>query len=387
MAGLSIPVCGAEDTAPPEIAGGRAARHARLAKAVLVSMKPILREDRMIYALIAIHAGLAIWALQATGASAAFAYSAYFPAWPMIFLVFFPFVYGTLILLKVVHRLEKRRGMAFRMILAEKRLAHFGAGIVLLCALMVFQGSFTSIKNGFPLWQGGFPYDVGQADIDRLLHFGRDPWQYLYAVGENGFVRALIEWNYNQAWFLICFSAMFWVAVAYEARAIRTRYMLCYVLTWIIVGNIFAGLFLSAGPAFYGHVTGDVARFADQLSFLDQSGDSMHSAARMQRYLWAFYERGIAGFGSGIAAFPSMHVALATLNALFLFEFSRKAGLAALCYVVLVLASSVYLAWHYAIDGYAAILLTTAVYFAVRRMMRGTVVEEETPTALQDATT
>ena len=112
-----------------------------------------------------------------------------------------------------------------------------------------------------------------------------------------------------------------------------------------------------------------VARFADQMAFLEKSGDGMHSAAHIQRYLWAFHERGTAGFGSGIAAFPSVHVSLVTLNALFLFEFSRKAGLVACAYVALVVASSVYLAWHYAIDGYAAIILTIAIYGVIRWLL------------------
>jgi hypothetical protein len=351
----------------------------RLATGVLARMKQILLADRVIYAVIAIHAVVAICAIQATGASSAFAYLAYFPIWSFVFLLFFPFVYCTLGLLIVVHRIERRRGTAFRLILSEQRLAHFGAGLVLLCAMMIFQGSLTSVKNAFPAWWGGFPYDTIQAEIDKALHFGRDPWHYLYAAGENDFVRALVEWNYNQAWFLICFSTLFWVAVAYEARAIRTRYFLCYALVWIVIGNVFAGAFLSAGPAFYGHVTGVVARFAEQLAFLEKSGDGMHSAARVQHYLWAFHERGTAGFGSGIAAFPSMHVSLATLNALFLFEFSRRAGLVAFAYVALVVASSVYLAWHYAIDGYAAIILTVAIYAAVRWLTNGAAASAATP--------
>ena len=334
---------------------------------ILGPIRAILWDDRAIYAIVALHAAIGIVAIAATGDNSAFAYLAYFPTWPFIFLIFFPFVYALLILLQVVHRLDRRRGMAARLVLSDRRLAHFGAGLVLLCAMMIFQGTFTSLKNAFPTWWGGFPYDVVQADLDRVLHFGRDPWHYLYVLGANGFVRGLVEWNYNQGWFVLCFSALFWVAVSYEARAIRTRYFLCYVLVWIIIGNLFAGLFLSAGPAFYGHVTGDTARFAGQLAFLGQSDWGMHSAVRMQQYLWATQQRGEAGFGSGIAAFPSMHVGLVTLNALFLFEHNRKAGLAAFAYVALVVASSVYLAWHYAIDGYCAIIVTVVIYSLARR--------------------
>jgi hypothetical protein len=234
---------------------------------------------------------------------------------------------------------------------------------------MLFHETVGSIKNALPIWHGGFPYDVAQADLDRLLHFGQDPWRYLYAVAGSGFMRSIIEWNYNQGWFIVCFSALFWIAVSYEARAIRTRYMLCYVLVWIVIGNLFAGFFLSAGPAFYGHVTGDMARFGDQMAFLEGSQGSKHAAVRVQHYLWSLYASGEQGVGSGISAFPSMHVSLVTLNALFLLEISRRWGLAGFAYVAVIVTSSVYLAWHYAIDGYAAIVLTVAIYAVVRYAM------------------
>jgi hypothetical protein len=44
--------------------------------------------------------------------------------------------------------------------------------------------------------------------------------------------------------------------------------------------------------------------------------------------------------------------------------------LAAFAYVALVVASSVYLAWHYAIDGYAAVAMTLVIYATVRRASR-----------------
>jgi hypothetical protein len=332
-------------------------------------MVQILRADSVVYAAVAAYAAIAICVLRTSGVLSAFTGLHYAPVWIKVFFLLFPFVYGMLGVLHVVHRVDKRRRLAFRMTFSGKQLAHFGAGLVLLLAIMIFHEAAGSIKDALPVWRGSFLYDAVQANIDRLLHFGEDPWRYLYAVAGYGSVRAIVEWNYNQGWFIVCFSALFWVAVAYEARAIRTRYMICYILVWIVIGNIFAGVFLSAGPAFYGHVTGDMARFADQMAFLNQGGSGRHSAVHIQNYLWSLYERREQGLGSGISAFPSMHVSLVTLNALFLFEFNRKWGLATFAYVALIVASSVYLAWHYAIDGYVAIILTIVVYMVVRHAM------------------
>lgn len=329
----------------------------------------LISEDRLIYVSIGGYASVAALVVWATGASAAFAYIHYLLTWPLVFLLLFPFLYLMLLLLQIVHRFDRRRSLAFKRVLAPARIGHLIAGLVLLTALMVFQGTFTTVKNALPLWAGGFPYDGLQADIDDLLHFGRAPWTYLYRIAGSDIVRYLVEWNYNQGWFVFCFGALFWVAVSPGARKVRTRYFLCYICCWIVIGNVLAGLFLSAGPAFYGHVTGDTARFAEQLAFLARGTGYSHSAVAVQAYLWSFYEAGTAGFGSGISAFPSMHVSLVTLNALFLFEHSRRLGMLAFGYAALVLASSVYLAWHYAIDGYAAVIVTVAIFLAIRRLM------------------
>ncbi len=114
-------------------------------------------------------------------------------------------------------------------------------------------------------------------------------------------------------------------------------------------------------------MTGDTGRFAAIASFLtrDASGSS---AALFQAYLWSNHQAGTSALGTGISAFPSMHVALAMVNALFLREINRSAGHAAFAYVGLVLFSSVYLGWHYAIDGYVSILIVLALHALMRRL-------------------
>ena len=115
-------------------------------------------------------------------------------------------------------------------------------------------------------------------------------------------------------------------------------------------------------------MTGDHTRFAELLAFLAQSPLDA-SVIVSQRYLWLIHENHLQGLGGGISAFPSVHVALVTMNALFVIERSRFWGILAFGYVAFVLASSVYLGWHYAIDGYASIVLVTAAHFGLRRFM------------------
>lgn len=64
-----------------------------------------------------------------------------------------------------------------------------------------------------------------------------------------------------------------------------------------------------------------------------------------------------------------MHVALITVVALFVSERSRAFGALAWIYVVFIVLSSVYLGWHYAIDGYAALVSVVALYWGLRWIM------------------
>lgn len=315
------------------------------------------------------YAAFAALLVIGTGATHALAFSSYLGIWSIPFFFVFPTLYLGTRMFWVVHRVDRRRRLALRSVFPPLRMRQFATGMVLLLALMFFQGGFTSIKAAMPFWQSGFPHDEIQANLDRALHFGSDPWRYLFAVTDARWLQRLVEWNYSQGWFLSCFGFLFWMAVSPRAAQKRTRYMATYVATWAVIGNLLAFLFLSAGPAYYGAVTGDTARFAGQMALLERGAGTMHSAVGFQAYLWSLYENATAGIGSGISAFPSMHVGLATLNALFLAEFGRRYALIGVAYVVVIQLSSVYLAWHYAIDGYAAILVAGLLYLAMRKLL------------------
>ena len=341
--------------------------HAAKARLLATATARLIRADAPLYLFILVYtiAGLAF--LDWSGASDRAAYVIYIVKWLMLFGFLLPAIALLLDAAVLIHRFERRRGLAARRIFSTQRLARFFSGVALLLSMFLFQGTFTSVKNALSVWQGGFPYDGLLADLDKLLHFGTDPWRWLYAIAGYDWVRIAVEWNYNMLWFVICFGALFHVATSPRAEQVRTRYIFSFMLVWIVVGNLMAGPFMSAGPAFYGLVTGDDGRFAEQLAFLAQGPDWPNSAVGYQRYLWELHAAGLTGFGSGISAFPSVHVGLIALNALFLGEWSRRLGVLAFCYVGFVIASSVYLAWHYAIDGYAAVGVVLLIYFVLKK--------------------
>ncbi len=66
---------------------------------------------------------------------------------------------------------------------------------------------------------------------------------------------------------------------------------------------------------------------------------------------------------------PSMHLAITTINALMLARLNRYAGTVACLYLATILLGSVFLGWHYAVDGYASIAITGLIWYAVQRVL------------------
>jgi hypothetical protein len=75
--------------------------------------------------------------------------------------------------------------------------------------------------------------------------------------------------------------------------------------------------------------------------------------------------------GSGISAFPSMHLAIATLNAVFLWRFGGILRWIGIAFLVVTQLAAVHLAWHYAIDGYASMLATPVVWMLAGWISKG----------------
>ena len=327
--------------------------------------------DRVLYGLLVAYCALALLyvvaigsfsadrAAEALGVYTSISLTGYCIAFPMFLLI------ATLI--QLILLVPHRRVTALRLFLTPRFVARFVAGTLLLLAMIPFRAVFNLVKVTIPE-PGGFTYDEILANIDKMLHFGVDPFHFLHAFGRNEVLLRLVELNYNNFWFVITFGTLYWIVVSPRYAAIRLRFVACFVVSWALSGTLVAVLGSSAGPVYYGAVTGDTGRFADLVAFVHMTTGQPGSAADFQEYLWHTYASGELGLGSGISAFPSVHVTIITMLALFVSEQSRRLGIAAWAYVILTCMCSVYLGWHYAVDGYAAIALATATHFGIKKL-------------------
>jgi hypothetical protein len=138
-------------------------------------------------------------------------------------------------------------------------------------------------------------------------------------------------------------------------------------IAFCALGTIGATLMSSVGPVFYERFF-HVDRYAALMEMIRASaiGEYMREATG---YLYANYASGGHQAGTGISAMPSMHLAVVTLNALMLSRLHRLLGIAGWAYVAAILFGSVYLGWHYAIDGYVSIAFVVLVWWLAGRLI------------------
>jgi hypothetical protein len=220
-----------------------------------------------------------------------------------------------------------------------------------LAMIPLFAASFTVVKAAVPMFQP-FAWDARLAAADAWLHFGRQPWEWLQPLFGSPLMTAILNYNYH-LWFFFMLATVYWLAFNMERRALRMQFMLSFVLSWVVLGNVVALFFSSVGPCYYGHVVAGADPFAAQMALLREADQTIPVLAlQVQDMLWADYSANAGTNALSIAAMPSMHVGTAVLLALLGWRLNRAAGIALTVFAVLVMVGSVHLAWHYALDGY-----------------------------------
>jgi hypothetical protein len=231
----------------------------------------------------------------------------------------------------------------------------------------IFMSGFTSMKN---LLNDTLPFswDHAIATLGLMLHFGKPLWQWL-AI-DSPPVTLGLEFIYA-FWGVLLVAVPFSVCLRHPNCPKRTQFLVSHLLVLVLLGNVAAGFFMSAGPFFqelHGRHHDRAAQLFNYLQRVDSDGS--FSAIAYQHYLWEAHLRGAAWFGTGISAFPSIHVAVAMLYVLFGWQFGRLARVASILFLVAIMVGSVHLGWHYSLDGYAGMAGATAIYFAVGWVQR-----------------
>jgi hypothetical protein len=240
----------------------------------------------------------------------------------------------------------------------------------LLLALPVFLSLFSSFKSLIPSLQP-FAWDQGFADLDRVLHAGQDPWRLLLPLLDLPRAIRVLDFLYHSVWSFAIVGLWTWQAVDRRRPQLRAQILLALPITWIALGSIGGAMFSSAGPCYFAEVGGSPERFAPLLARLAEiDADAPLISHTAQHALWRLHSSASIGFGGGISAMPSVHVASAWLLVLATARCRRGAAALAAAFFVAIVVGSVVLGWHYAVDAYAGAALAWVVWAGCGALVR-----------------
>jgi len=280
---------------------------------------------------------------------------------PITFAASLILVFLYLLLIKRPESPSKAMIEFYRPLLTDPQ--RYANGLAVISCMLLGFVAFADMKPLIPLINA-YSWDESFMRLDRLLHFGQDPWRLLDPILGSKIVTQWMNYAYN-IWFIVMFS--FWMGAAWstkshqahnEALGWERQFLVSFILCWIIGGMILATLFSSMGPAFYDLIDPVNNPYASQMAGL--------GAIHETHPLWAVdshamlreaYLNPTPGQLSGISAMPSIHNATSTLFMLAAYRIHKKLGHVMLGFLICIILGSVHLAWHYAVDAYLGIIV------------------------------
>lgn len=236
---------------------------------------------------------------------------------------------------------------------------------------MVMTYSYFWLKVCVPLVNGRL-WDPQLWRADVLLHLGFSPSVFAVQLFAGSPLVGLLDHWYG-AWVATVFYSMSFFAASPDPL-FRRRFILSCVLLWTLGAWLYVAL-PALGPAYLFHQ-----------HFRELQG-AMPRAEGGQLLLMANYQRMLAGRATGvltafnptrgIAALPSLHVGAHWLFALWARRRFRPLFPLLVLATVLTFAGSLLTGWHYAVDGYAGMLLAWGCFRLARWMERGEQREDE----------
>jgi len=262
-----------------------------------------------------------------------------------------PLIFTGLVLAALVN--QPRSPFSF---IRDKLVARGMGATWIILILIMSATAFTAFKHEYSMWVPFFA-DQFLADLDQVVHFG-DPWRYARSIFPAALEGPLYS-LYAQLWFVEVLGAVL-IAAFLEDRYARERYLAAFTVTVIALSSVVRIAGSSSGPIFYDRIFGGT-RFAELI-------DTLHSSIGGQKilkisdYLYSSFATDTSVLGTGISAMPSVHVALAVLNAIFATSLNKMAGAFAWAYAAAIMFGSVYFGWHYALDAYVSIIAVTVIW-------------------------
>ncbi|WP_447727103.1 phosphatase PAP2 family protein [Sphingomonas koreensis] len=242
-----------------------------------------------------------------------------------------------------VLRVRARSGMSRDDSLALAVRANWRWGLeryLLFQTSILFLLWLAPVKSAIP-HHGGYWADAILGSVERAA-FGVDPWKILHLLPDG--VTPVIDLIYG-AWIVLIVLVSLLVAM-FASDRLAARYFLAWGMAWLFLGVVVAYILPSAGPIF-----GPDLGFGFEGLHAELKGTL---ALEFHDMLWAMQAGQSSGLGGGISAMPSMHCAITFIFAAAAWRTRLRE--AVILYAAIIWFGSVYLGWHYALDGLVSLV-------------------------------
>lgn len=222
-------------------------------------------------------------------------------------------------------------------------------------AAMLMTYAYFWLKISVPLVNHAL-WDRELWNLDVLLHAGVSPSIFVTQVFRDTPLLPLLD-----SWYGLWVDTVFYTMAFFSAlpeELPRRRFMASCVFLWSLGSWLYLAL-PALGPIYaFPQVWNDLL-------------DQMPSARAMQIRLWSNYQTVLGGRTGplarfnptlGVAAMPSLHVAAHWLWALWCRRHARPLFVLFVAGTLLTFIGSILTGWHYAVDGYAGLLLAWLCY-------------------------
>jgi hypothetical protein len=255
-----------------------------------------------------------------------------------------------------------RSGAPFRSWLSQSELIRAGFWTDLLRITVAFsmvQTAHLTFKVYTPLINGS-NYDRLLARWDRALFLGHDPIALVIAASSSPLVLRAFDLIYSVGYFFLLWGGVV-LFLAQLDRAGRTTFFSSFVLMWQL-GLLFYLLVPSWGPVF---ITPEL--FEGVLDHMPATvWVQSHLHQETASIIRGHYDIVIHFFG--LAAFPSLHVAVFVLYSLWAARLGRLWLSVALSALVLIFIGSMLTGYHYLVDGLGGALVAAFAWVAARHL-------------------